>query len=161
MIDDELQRLVRIAAALNAEGVRYVVFGAVAVNLHGLVRSTEDYDFFVAPEPENVAAIKRALRTIWDDPLLDEVQDEDMIGDYPSFEYTPPDGSYSMDFVSRLGEAFTFADLQKESMVREVYGVPIRIATPQMLHRMKRSTVRPKDRIDAEALRQMFNIPEE
>ena len=161
MKDDELQRLVRIAAALNAEGVRYVVFGAVAVNLHGLVRSTEDYDFFVAPEPENVAAIKRALRSMWDDPSLDEVQDDDMMGDYPSFEYTPPDDSFSMDFVSRLGEAFTFADLEADSVVHEVRGVPIRIATPRMLHRMKRDTVRPKDRIDAEALRQKFNLPEE
>jgi hypothetical protein len=38
--------LKRVLAALEARGVRYAVFGAVALNLHGLARSTEDLDLF-------------------------------------------------------------------------------------------------------------------
>lgn len=34
--------LKRVLAALEARGVRYAIFGAVALNLHGLARSTED-----------------------------------------------------------------------------------------------------------------------
>ena len=37
----------------------------------------------------------------------------------------------------------------------------IRVATPRMLYRMKRDTVRPLDRIDAEAIRERFRLAEE
>jgi hypothetical protein len=44
---------------------------------------------------------------------------------------------------------------------REVEDVHIRVATPRMLYRMKKDTVRPQDRVDAEALRQHFNLDDE
>ena len=37
-------------------------------------------------------------------------------------------------------------------------GVPVRVATPRMLYRMKRDTVRPQDRLDAEQLRREFKL---
>lgn len=157
MID--FNKLVALSAALNREGVAYILFGGAAVNLHGLRRTTEDFDYFVSPAPENVHKIKKALRSLWDDSSLDEIQDEDMIGEYPSFSYTPPDEGFSLDFVSRLGEAFRYEDLEAE--IHDVQGVPIRIATPQTLYRMKRHTVRPVDRHDAELLRQKFGLSEE
>jgi hypothetical protein len=155
----DLDKLVMIAEAFNREGVAYIVFGGAAVNLHGIFRATEDADFFVQADPENVARIKRALRSLWDDPSIDEIQDDDMIGDYPSFRYGPPNEMFDIDVVSRLGEAFSYDDLQFE--VHSVDGVEIRLATPATLYRMKRDTVRYKDREDAAKLRQKFNLPEE
>ncbi|HEV7919994.1 MAG TPA: hypothetical protein VGR02_04295 [Thermoanaerobaculia bacterium] len=155
----EFNKLVALSAALNREGVDYMLFGGAAVNLHGLRRATEDFDFFVSPEPANVQKIKRALRSLWNDPSLDEIQDDDMIGDYPSFSYAPPGEGFGLDFVSRLGEAFRYNDLEAE--IHYVSGVPIRIATPRTLYRMKRNTVRPMDRHDAERLREKFNLSEE
>src|ERR1700760_814424 len=112
MID--FDRIFSIVEAFNREGVEYMVFGGVAVNLHGLPRTTEDVDFFVDPAPENVARIKRALRSLWNDPALDEIQDGDFIGAYPSFVYEPPDELFTIDVVSRLGEAFAYNDLEAE-----------------------------------------------
>src|SRR6266567_4373480 len=112
MID--FNKVLSIVEAFNREGVAYKVFGGVAVNFHGLPRTTEDVDFFVDPAPENVARIRRALRSLWDDPDLDEIQDDDMIGDYPSFNYEPPNEHFGIDVVSRLGEAFKYADLDAE-----------------------------------------------
>jgi len=40
-----------------------------------------------------------------------------------------------------------------------VDGIRVRVATPRML-RMKKDTVRPLDRIDAEAIRERFGLPE-
>jgi hypothetical protein len=154
----ELPKVLDIVRALNREGVEYVVFGGIAVNLHGLRRVTEDVDFFVAPSPENVARIKRALRSIWPDPSIDEIQDADMIGDYPSFSYNPPEEDFGIDFVSRLGEAFAYADLEGE--MHEIEGVPVRVITPETLYRMKRDTVRPQDKIDAMKLREKFGLQE-
>jgi hypothetical protein len=156
MID--FNKVLSIVEAFNREGVDYKVFGGVAVNLHGLPRSTEDVDFFVDPSPENVGRIKRALRSIWDDPSLEEIQDDDMVGDYPNFAYEPPNERFNIDVVSRLGEAFKYSDLAAE--VHEIRGIPVRLVTAETLYRMKRDTVRPIDKIDALNLRQRFDFEE-
>lgn len=156
MID--FNRVLAIVEAFNREEVEYKVFGGVAMNFHGLPRSTEDVDFFVAPSPENLVRIKRALRSIWDDPSLDEIQDDDMIGAYPNFSYEPPDEPFSIDVVSRLGEAFVYTDLEAETL--EIRSVPVRFVTAETLYRMKRDTVRPIDKIDALRLRKKFNLKE-
>lgn len=43
----------------------------------------------------------------------------------------------------------------------EIEGVSIRVVTAEQLHEMKRDTVRPKDRIDAEALRRLKQLEKE
>ena len=40
-------------------------------------------------------------------------------------------------------------------------GVRARVATPRMLYWMKRDTVRPQDRMDAETIRTRFGLKEE
>ena len=42
----------KVLSALEREGVEYVIFGGVALNLQGLARATEDLDVFVAPSEE-------------------------------------------------------------------------------------------------------------
>jgi len=39
-------------------------------------------------------------------------------------------------------------------------GIRVPVATPRMLFRMKRDTVRPQDRADADRLRRQFKIEE-
>jgi hypothetical protein len=115
---------------------------------------------FVAPDPENVERLRQALASVFsNDPNLAEITAEDLGGEYPAIEYIPPNGLYSLDILSRLGEAFSYEDLEAEEITVE--GVGIRVATPRMLYRMKRGTVRPLDRIDAEALRVRFGIEED
>jgi hypothetical protein len=63
-----------------------------------------------------------------------------------------------MDILSRLGEAFRYETLEWEEVVLD--GVRVRVATPAMLYRMKKDTVRPRDRWDAEALRERFKLEE-
>lgn len=83
----------------------------------------------------------------------------DLGGDYPAIEYVPPHGRYSMDILARLGDAFRYEDLESEEML--VDGIRVRVATPRMLWRMKKDTVRPRDRVDAEAIRREFDLEEE
>lgn len=40
-------------------------------------------------------------------------------------------------------------------------GVRAHVATPRMLCRMKKETVRPRDRMDAERIRERFGLKEE
>ena len=151
--------VVRVLEALERERVRYAVFGAVAVNMHGLPRFTEDLDIFVAPERENVEALKRALRSVFDDSSIDEISADDLLGDYPAVQYVPPEGAFYVDILTRLGEAFRFEDLETQRLPFE--GLLVTVVTPRQLYIMKKDTVRPKDRMDAEALRRKFGLPDD
>jgi hypothetical protein len=132
----------------------------MAMAAQGIVRATRDADFFVAPDEQNVERLRRALKSLFDDdPNVDEITAADLGGDYPAVEYTPPHGRYSMDILSRLGEAFRYEELEAEDVIVE--GVRARVATPRMLYRMKKDTVRPQDRMDAETIRTRFGLKEE
>ncbi len=156
----EFGELKRILAAFEKESVRYVLVGSMAMAAQGLVRATRDVDFFVAPDPENVDRLRLALRTLFEnDPNIDQISAADLGGDYPAVQYTPPDARYSMDILSRLGTAFRYEDLEWEIVT--VDGVSARVATPRMLYRMKKDTVRPQDRMDAETIRSRFGIEEQ
>ena len=145
-----------VLEALEREGVRYAVFGAAALALHGLPRFTEDLDVFLEPERENIEALKRALQSVFADPSVAEISADDMLGEYPAVQYNPPDGSFHLDLLTRLGEAFAFADLE---VVRVPFDdLTVSVVSPATLYRMKKGTARPKDWGDAAALRQHFDL---
>ncbi len=149
----------QVLAAFEREGVRYVVFGAVALNFHGLARFTEDLDLFIAPERENIERMKGALRSVFDDPEIDQIKPNDLLGEYPAVQYIPPEGTFHIDLLTRLGEAFAFENLEITRMPFE--DLIVSVASPRTLYRMKRDTVRLKDRADAELLRERFGLQEE
>jgi len=155
----DFTRVIDVLRALEREKVSYVLVGGVAVNLHGLGRTTQDVDLFVSPDPRNVERLKTALGSVFADPSIAEISAEDLSGAYPTVRYVPPDESFVIDLMARLGEAFQYDDLESEDM--QVEGVRVSVATPLTLYRMKKDTLRPIDRMDAEALRRKFNIEEE
>lgn len=156
---DALDDALRVINSLNEAGVDYVVVGGVALNVHGLVRATEDLDVFVRPDANNIARLRSALKRVWADPDIDQITAEDLCGDYPAVRYGPPSGSLYLDILTRLGEMTAFADLESED--KNFAGVRVRVATPRTLYRMKKDTVREIDRSDARALRQAFGFDDE
>lgn len=142
--------------AMNRERVEYITFGAVALNMHGVIRATTDADFFIKPDAENIDRLKRALKSIWNDPSIDDIKAEELMGDYPAIAYGPPDDSFGIDFVTRLGDAYSYDALPFE--VIEYEGVPVRVVTAAKLYEMKRNTVRPKDQLDAHWLKEEFGF---
>lgn len=153
MDGDKVERVLR---EFDRLGVEYKVFGGVALNLHGLPRFTEDLDVFVAPAAENVEAVKVALRQVFDDPGVEEISTEELLGDYPAVQYVPPSGDFHIDILTRLGEAFDFEGLSAEGV--DFRGLSVRVVTPRQLYEMKRNTVRLRDRADAELLKERFGL---
>jgi hypothetical protein len=148
----------QVLAAFEREGVRYAIFGAAALNLHGLARFTEDLDIFLEPTADNVARLRQALSSVFDDTSIQEITAEDLLGDYPAVQYVPPTGMFHLDLLTRLGEAFTFADLEVVRMPFEE--LTVSVVSPRTLYRMKRDTVRPKDQADAALLKEHFDVEE-
>ena len=155
---DDAQDVLRALAAANVD---FVVIGSMAMAAQGLPRATHDLDLFVSPDRENLLALKGALRRLFDDENVEEIDVEELAGDYPAVEYTPPHGRFSLDLLTRLGQAFSWSDLYSGSEEVESGDLTFRVATPETLYHMKRDTVRPQDRADAARIREAFDIGDE
>ena len=139
---------------MERNGLRYAIFGGVALNFHGIARFTEDIDLFIEPARDNIERLKKSLREVFDDPEIDQIDADELLGEYPAVQYVPPGANFHVDILTRLGEAFAFSDLE---VVRARLGaIDVSVVSPATLYRMKRDTVRLKDRADAEMLRQKF-----
>ena len=152
--------MLRVLKALEAEAVEYVLIGAAAMGMHGVVRATEDLDLFIRAIPENVARLRRALRVAYgEDPSIDEISTADLLGDYPAVRYYPPTGDLYLDIMTRLGNAASYDTVEADTKM--VAGVRVRVATPKALYRLKKGTIRPLDHQDAAMLRQAFNLEDD
>lgn len=136
---------ISVIESLNKHKVDYVLIGGVAVILYGLERFTGDLDIFVKPEPENVRKLRDALFYLFEDSAVEEITFEEL-SEYAVIRYGTPNGYY-IDIMARIGEIAVFDDLEYETA--EYLGTPINIATPETLFRLKRDTIRHKDKADA------------
>lgn len=146
----------RLLTAFEANGVEYAIFGAVAMGVHGLARFTEDLDVFVAPTEANIERLRRALRSVVDDPAIDEMTADDLLGVYPAVQYNPPDGTFHIDILTRLGEAYAFADLAIDRV--PFAELTVSVVSPRTLYEMKKDTIRLQDKADAQLLKQRFGL---
>lgn len=143
--------------AFQASGLEYVLIGAVAMGVHGLVRATEDVDLFIRASAENIGRLRDALRQVYgDDPHIEEITAADLLGEYPAVRYYPPSGDLYFDVMTRLGDTASYDSVAAQT--KDVDGIPVRVATPLALYRLKHATVRAKDRQDAAALRERFQL---
>jgi hypothetical protein len=154
---DEILRVLR---AFEASGLEYVLIGATAMGFHGVVRATEDLDLCIRATAENVERLRSALKASYaDDPHIDEISAADLLGEYPAVRYYPPSGDLYFDILTRLGEAARFETVEAET--KDIEGTRVSVATPAALYRLKKGTIRAKDRQDAAALRERFGLRDE
>lgn len=100
--------------------------------------------------------MRRALKSLYDDPDIDEIRAEDLAGAYPTIRYAPPSEALYLDILARLGEFASYEDLEAEE--KDWRGVSVKVATPGTLYWLKKDTVRMIDKADAEVLRRKFGL---
>jgi predicted nucleotidyltransferase len=147
----------KIFDALNRHGVRYALFGGLAVGAHGLARTTKDVDLFLASSPGNVEAAVAALRELFDDPDLAEITPSEM-EKYGLIRYGLPQHDFVIDLTTRLGEAVRFEDLEIESI--DFLGVSVPVVSARTLIRLKVAAGRPQDLADVLRLRERYGLDE-
>ncbi len=140
----------RLLLALSETGVDYVLVGGVAVNLHGIVRATEDIDLFVRLDESNIERLKSALQSVWDDPDIVTISARDFDEDCATLRYAPPNTALVVDIITRIDTEFTYGDLEAQDI--EVGDALARVATIPTLIRMKEGTLRSIDQADTAAL---------
>ena len=136
-------------AALNSEGVAYVVIGGMAVLSYIPYRTTRDLDILIEPTLENAARARRAIAK-WGgfDPVF-SVEDF-LSGDILSFG-----GLLRVEIHSRV-PGTSWEALWAHRVEGELLGVPAPFAGLNELISMKAATSHPeKDLPDLERLREI------
>ncbi|MHB8637568.1 MAG: hypothetical protein ACYC96_13955 [Fimbriimonadaceae bacterium] len=140
----DFESLVR---ALNAEGVRYVVVGGLAMVRQGSDYATVASDFAVADDPGNTDALVRALAPLRPHPhnttLENFVWDaRSIVGAVISLATDAGD----VDLLRVVPGVDSFAGLLSRAELRHAYGHTVPVACLEDLVAMKREADRPKDR---------------
>jgi hypothetical protein len=141
-------QLVDVCRLLNASWAKYLVIGAMAGNLHGLMRATNDIDLLIPKHVKNTEKILRALEgLVWG--IATELDAEQVantpftiIGDTPRVDL--------LTVASRV----TYADAAKTARRIKVDGVTIPYVDIDTLIKTKQ-TDRLQDQADIERLRRL------
>lgn len=146
-------RFRQILKAFANEKVEYILIGGFAIILHGFPRLTSDIDIFIKPEEDNLNRLKKALQKVFpEDKEIDSISLQDLF-DYAVVRFGTKDNFY-IDIVARIGEMFTYQDIKFE--IHTLSGIPVRIATPESLYKMKKDSIRPEDKRDTQFLQDLL-----
>ena len=134
----EQSDLVRLCAALNAQGANYIVVGGMAVIQQGFLRATEDIDLLLENSRQNQARVRKALEILPDQAVREMSED-----DLDAYHVVRVADEIVVDLMlSACGIAYDDAVSEVECVV--IQGVPIPFASAKLLLRTKQ-TYRDKD----------------
>ena len=137
--------------ALEAESVRFLVVGAHALGIHGVLRATGDLDVLVRPDPENALRAWRALLRFGAPVRAHRLRPEDLATEGTVYQVGLP--PLRIDVLTRLSGC-GFDEAWEGRVERVVSGRRIGYLGLSALVRSKRASGRPKDLLDLELLRE-------
>ncbi len=147
IFDDEVNALLN---AFEGVGLRYILIGGFAVNMHGHRRATGDMDVWLEETPDNRRALRAALRVAGygDLEMMERMQ---FVPGWTEFRLN---SGLRLDLMTTLkGFAIEeFAACYGRSILNEVDGVPVRYLHRDDLLRAKRVAGRNKDLGDIDFL---------
>jgi hypothetical protein len=142
---------VTVCRLLNAAGAKYVVVGAFALALHGVVRATKDIDILIEPTLDNARRTLKALEGLtWGvarelDPADVVNKPITIVGDEPRVD------------LLTLAWSVRYADAAPKAQKAKIDGVEIPFADLDTLIRTKQ-TDRFQDKADVESLEQLKRL---
>lgn len=139
-----LEKVPNIIKSLNRNNVKYVIIGGYAIILHGYLRATEDLDLVVQMTEENINNFQKALKEIYDDKDIDEINYSEL-SNYSVIRYGTPDNFY-IDVISRIGKRFNYNNIFIQEQI--IDDITFKLATAESLLEMKKNTFREIDKID-------------
>jgi hypothetical protein len=146
---------VRVLRHLDEGGVRYVVIGGLAGNLHGSATVTADVDICYARDQPNLEALARVLSALHArlrgaDPGLPFRLVAKTLRAGDSFTFVTDAGD--VDVLATPAGTRGFDDLVRAATPMDIDGFRVLVADINDLIRMKLTAGRPKDLIEAEIL---------
>lgn len=156
----------RIFTELNKMGVKYLVAGGVAVNLHGFVRATADLDIMLLMTRENVEKYIGLIKTMGFKPrvpvALDDFADDKKRHEWIKEKnmlvfsvYNPSNMMEGLDVM--IEEDLKFDEAYGRRKVVTSHGVEIPVISIQDLIKLKEDAGRARDLMDISALKEIIH----
>ncbi len=147
-------RIARVCGLLNRAGVRYVLIGGAAANLHGVVRATKDIDVLIEADVENAARALKALEGLTFGIARELIPEEVARAHFTIIGDTPR--------VDLLTDAWSvrFEEAAVSSSVVDVEGVPVPLAAIDVLIKTK-GAGRLQDLADIERLERLRTVAQD
>lgn len=153
--------------ALTAQGVRFVVVGGVAVNLQGVPRFTADLDVAIAINGDNLQAAARALLgmgLVSRIPIqVEQLADIDTVQTWidernlRALTYQDRDNPLrQVDLL--LATTVPYDEIERDAETMQSGDLEIRVASVDVLIRLKTGTGRAQDASDIDALRRVQEL---
>jgi predicted nucleotidyltransferase len=139
----------RLLGPLVSHGVNFVVIGGMAGIARGSSYPSYDLDVAYARDKGNVKRLVAALKEIGvrlrgaPDDLVFQL-DERTIENGANFTFITPFGD--LDVLADVAGVRRYEDLMTGSEEKDIFGLPVRVASLDHLIAMKRAANRPKDR---------------
>jgi hypothetical protein len=131
--------------------VRYLVVGGIACILNGYMRTTEDVDLLIDSAPENVRKLIERLSTHGEGHGR-ELRPEDFADEEGAVRLVE---DFDIDLFTRMGGR-RYADLLPYRKVHRAAGADIPFIDARGLILLKEGSVRGRDKLDVEYLREML-----
>lgn len=143
---------------LSSAGVDYVLIGGLAVNAHGVIRSTKDVDICPSPEAANLARLAELLRRMGVRQLgvgdegfaaaelpFDPTRASDL-AQGGNFRLETPLGVLDiMQWIPGIDDDHAYSTLAAGARPAAAFGIEIRVCSLAALRVMKRAAGRPQD----------------
>ncbi|MFH1096512.1 MAG: DUF6036 family nucleotidyltransferase [Candidatus Desantisbacteria bacterium] len=150
--------------------IKYLVVGGLAVNLHGVPRTTYDIDVIVATDMDNILKLNKTLKSLGYIPRLpvnpDELADSDKVKDWienrnmKAFSfYHKEENNKVVDIV--LVHPLDFTEAFHRGVIKKAGNIEIYVTEIDDLILMKKISNRPKDLSDMEMLKEAKKIMEQ
>ncbi len=143
----------KLLVILAEAKVQFVVFGGVAVTLHGYVRLTEVIDIIIESSSEN---IQRFLDSLADygEGFARELSLDDFDDDEGAIRIVEETELSQIDVFTRMS-GNDYWDLRSDASILQLRNHQIAYASKAALIRLKSGSVREKDQFDVSALKQL------
>lgn len=137
----------RLLSALNSSNVEYLVVGGYAVIYHGYVRTTGDFDVWVALNQENAAKVEAAIRSLGFNPPGLRAEWFMRRGSVLRIGQEP----LRFDIINDI-DGVTFAECFPRRIVADFDGITVNVLSLSDLRKNKKASGRNKDLADLDYL---------
>jgi hypothetical protein len=149
----------RVVAALNADGVAYIIVGGLALGAHGVIRATRDLDLVPDPAPDNIERLAGCLTSLGGEHPISGALTGTTLARRVSFKVRTRHGEVQV--LDRMPGVPPFAHLRAGRLLVEIApGVEAPICSLEDLRAMKRAAGRPRDEVDLAELAELHGADE-
>jgi hypothetical protein len=136
---------VEILQAMHRSKADYVWIGLSAAAVHGSPLVSNDFDFFIRPDPKHLDRARAAFRKLEMDESWAKVSSDNLIAWEVTDTFVDRCGGPTVDLITHIsGPSFTA--VWEGSDLRKVTHLPVRVASLKHILDSKRAANREKDR---------------